>query len=435
MTMSPPDLTPEGVPEAAAVTLLRHLEWQSDSFSIVFLFADVGPALALAEWVQRRLSPQLPMLRQEVPDRFVQAPEAWLQEWLERIGDQGARSSAVWLAMQRHAADRHWNQARRLFLARLNERRFLLERDLRRPLVLVLPVSFKAEARKAAPDLWHVRAFSQDLTSARSAGGSGHAVHTDTPQIRRESLVSEVSMRASGAADEWARSLATGAADTAYLPLAWSAVADLLSLGRVAEASAIAHQSKELARERLQASLKLAQDPAAAQRLLSIALDNVGKVAQAQGDWTGAESAYRESLGIRRELVERLGGTPEALRDVSVSLNNVGKVAQAQGDWTGAESAYRESLGIRRELVERLGGTPEALRDVSISLDNVGKVAQAQGDWPGAESAYRESLGISRELVERLGGTPEALRDVSVSLNNVGQVAQAQGGGTGGESA
>ena len=396
MTMSPPDLTPEGVPEAAAVTLLRHLEWQSDSFSIVFLFADVGPALALAEWVQRRLSPQLPMLRQEVPDRFVQAPEAWLQEWLERIGDQGARSSAVWLAMQRHAADRHWNQARRLFLARLNERRFLLERDLRRPLVLVLPVSFKAEARKAAPDLWHVRAFSQDLTSARSAGGSGHAVHTDTPQIRRESLVSEVSMRASGAADEWARSLATGAADTAYLPLAWSAVADLLSLGRVAEASAIAHQSKELARERLQASLKLAQDPAAAQRLLSIALDNVGKVAQAQGDWTGAESAYRESLGIRRELVERLGGTPEALRDVSISLDNVGKVAQAQGDWPGAESAYRESLGISRELVERLGGTPEALDDLAISLVRLATVREP-ADAAGLSEAATIYASLARQ--------------------------------------
>ncbi|NRT55916.1 tetratricopeptide (TPR) repeat protein [Leptothrix sp. C29] len=114
--------------------------------------------------------------------------------------------------------------------------------------------------------------------------------------------------------------------------------------------------------------------------------------------------------------MERLGGTPEALRDVSVSLNRVGKVAQAQGDWSGAEVAYRESLEISRQLVERLGGTPEALRDVSISLDNVGQVAQAQGDWTGAESAYRESLGIRRELVERLGGTPEALDDLAISL-------------------
>ena len=51
---------------------------------------------------------------------------------------------------------------------------------------LPTPTQVEADARKAAPDLWHVRAFSQDLTSARSAGGSGHSVHTDTTQIRRE---------------------------------------------------------------------------------------------------------------------------------------------------------------------------------------------------------------------------------------------------------
>jgi tetratricopeptide (TPR) repeat protein len=126
----------------------------------------------------------------------------------------------------------------------------------------------------------------------------------------------------------------------------------------------------------------------------------------------------RESLALRRQLVERLGGTPESLRDLSVSLDNVGGVAQAQGDWTEAESVYRESLALRRQLVERLGGTPESLRDLSVSLDNLGRVAQAQGDWTQAESVYRESLALRRQLVERLGGTPESLRDLSVSLNN-----------------
>jgi tetratricopeptide (TPR) repeat protein len=75
----------------------------------------------------------------------------------------------------------------------------------------------------------------------------------------------------------------------------------------------------------------------------------------------------------------------------------------AQGDWAQAESAYRESLALSRQLVERLGGTPESLRDLSVALDKVGGVAQAQGDWAQAESAYRESLALSRQLVERLG--------------------------------
>ena len=118
-------------------------------------------------------------------------------------------------------------------------------------------------------------------------------------------------------------------------------------------------------------------------------------MARAQGNWAQAESAYRESLTLSRQLVERLGGTPEALRDLSVSLNNVGGVAWMQGDRTQAEIVYRESLGLRRELVERLGGTPEALSDLSVSLTNLSRL-------PDADPAHRaEALQLHELLVKR----------------------------------
>ena len=53
---------------------------------------------------------------------------------------------------------------------------------------------------------------------------------------------------------------------------------------------------------------------------------------------------------------------------MSISLNNVGRVALAQGDWAGAKQVCRESLAIRRELVERLGGTPGAQDDLAVAL-------------------------------------------------------------------
>jgi tetratricopeptide (TPR) repeat protein len=100
-------------------------------------------------------------------------------------------------------------------------------------------------------------------------------------------------------------------------------------------------------------------------------------------------------------LVEQLGGTPEALRDLSVSLNNVGKVAEAQGDWVQAEAAYRESLGLRRQLVERLGSTPEALDDLGISLLNLTRV-------PGQHevSLRQEALAIYQELASKFPNVP-----------------------------
>ena len=63
--------------ERVAVNLLRHLEWQAEGFSLIFLFADVGPALQLADWLDQRLILQdRPLHREEAGDPFVQEPEA-----------------------------------------------------------------------------------------------------------------------------------------------------------------------------------------------------------------------------------------------------------------------------------------------------------------------------------------------------------------------
>ena len=400
--------------ERVAVNLLRHLEWQADGFSLVFLFADVGPSLQLADWLDQRLVLQGRALqREEVRDHFVAAPEAAVDVLVARFAEMSAQPGASWFGLQRHPSDARWNRARSLFLARLNERRFLLERDLSRPLVLVLPADFRSEARNIAPDIWHVRALSEEL---RSVALSDRLV-LNASGLAAAGGVGVLEVGELPAYAEWQRMQASGKADSAFLPTAWRACEELLAHGRPADAEQVAAAALLLTRRRV------AQSPAlSALRELSISLDNVGQVARAQGDWSQAEAVYRESLGLSRQLVERLGGTPEALRDLSISLDYVGQVAQAQGDWSQAEAVYRESLDLRRQRVERLGGTPEALRDLSFSLDYVGQVAQAQGDWSHAEAVYRESLDLRRQLVERLSGTPEALEDLATALLNVAGV-------------
>ena len=129
-------------------------------------------------------------------------------------------------------------------------------------------------------------------------------------------------------------------------------------------------------------------------RDLSVSLNKVGDVAQAQEDWRRAGEAFEESLSIRRTLRERVGDTPQALRDLSVSLNKVGDVAQAQEDWRRAGEAFEESLSIRRTSRERVGDTPQALRDLSISLERVGDAARNLQDFPRAAAAYRECLEL-----------------------------------------
>ncbi|MFM2329878.1 MAG: hypothetical protein RLZZ494_1981, partial [Pseudomonadota bacterium] len=115
-----------------------------------------------------------------------------------------------------------------------------------------------------------------------------------------------------------------------------------------------------------------------------------------------AQRVYQESLEIRRQLLERLGATPEALRDVSVTLDNVGKVAQAQGQWEEAQRVYQESLEICRQLLERLGATPQTLDDLALVL-------LALADIPGLAQAPQwraEALNLTQQLVQRFPDVP-----------------------------
>ena len=143
-----------------------------------------------------------------------------------------------------------------------------------------------------------------------------------------------------------------------------------------------------------------------------------GFLLAAQRAWEACRRTGQFQLGRRvaesqldfsRQLIERVGETPESLRDLSVSLNNVGKTSQFLGEFESARKLYEESLKISRQLIERVGETPESLRDLSVSLDNVGKTSQFLGEFESARKLYEESLEISRQLIERVGETPESL--------------------------
>ncbi|WP_173804900.1 tetratricopeptide repeat protein, partial [Sphaerotilus uruguayifluvii] len=322
---------------------------------------------ALAEALKARLSEHLRRQGRPLIAIGSSHPERFAELSLKALFGvpQPADAGACWLEVHRGAGLASWDAERRELLLRLNERRSILEAERHVPLILLLPAGGAAEMAHLAPDLWHVRLQSVELAAAVLPDSADRSVDPviDAPlSLQAEPQIDAVLGYWS---DQWRLNFDGLSASElrADHPRLWDislwdggrALEVCLRYGRLDQAGMVAQELLSVSRLRLRAESDRPQHVRL--RDVSISLDNVGQVAQAQGDWTGAESAYRESLGIRRELVKRLGGTPEALRDVSISLDNVGQVAQAQGDWTGAESAYRESLGIRRELVERLGGT------------------------------------------------------------------------------
>lgn len=108
--------------------------------------------------------------------------------------------------------------------------------------------------------------------------------------------------------------------------------------------------------------------------LRSQVADAVLSIAMTLGAADVAEPAARELERLARGL-EESWGTPEARRDLSVALDNVGRVAEVRGEWGAAEGAYRESLEIRQELDDLLG-TPQAQQDVSTSVENLKRLGQ-----------------------------------------------------------
>lgn len=81
-------------------------------------------------------------------------------------------------------------------------------------------------------------------------------------------------------------------------------------------------------------------------------------------------------------------------------------------------------LANSRTRRERLGETPDVLRDEARSWLAVGETRRAQGDLSGAGLALAASLEWSQRRRERVGDTAEALREKFVGVSWVTYIAQ-----------
>ena len=143
--------------------------------------------------------------------------------------------------------------------------------------------------------------------------------------------------------------------------------------------------------------------PDAVPGLRAKALNWVGILAQRQGDYPAARTAYEESLSVRRRLNDLLG--------IAAALCGLGNVAALQGDLATARERYRESLALGREL-----GDDQV---VAASVGNLGWVADTGGDPTSARALYEEALAVRRRLGDVHG--------VAMALAALGDLASTRG--------
>jgi tetratricopeptide (TPR) repeat protein len=133
-------------------------------------------------------------------------------------------------------------------------------------------------------------------------------------------------------------------------------------------------------------------------------LNNLGAIAQAQGNLDQAVGHFQEALAVNRELHD-----PTALCE---TLNNLGLAYQSQGRLREADAAYLEALEHASLL------PPGPL--LALTLTHLGDVARVRKDYPTALNYYHQALGADAGakdrrprvlLQERLGRTFLDLKD------------------------
>jgi tetratricopeptide (TPR) repeat protein len=111
-------------------------------------------------------------------------------------------------------------------------------------------------------------------------------------------------------------------------------------------------------------------------RQQAVKLNDEGYQYYRESKWRLAQNKFAESLKVNRLIDHRPG--------IAANLNNLGAIAQEQGNLPEAEQFYREALAIQREIGDPAG--------VGEALNNLGTVYASLGRWAEAENLYAEAL-------------------------------------------
>ena len=120
------------------------------------------------------------------------------------------------------------------------------------------------------------------------------------------------------------------------------------------------------------------------QRGIGNVLDNLGELAQGQGDYQRARHLHEESLALHRVIGD--------VRGIAVNLNNLGSVLCELGEYAKAGALFRESLLLCQGLGEK-GVMAHALEGQAMMVGAQGDGERAARLW-GAAAAMRHDLGV-----------------------------------------
>lgn len=136
------------------------------------------------------------------------------------------------------------------------------------------------------------------------------------------------------------------------------------------------------------------------------AFRHLGTLAESQGDYATARTAYERSLDIYRDLGDQEERVAFVLYKLGATVALHQNKAAAQPIFALARSAYEEILTNQHQQSDE--------ERLALSYNSIGEIARIQNDYPAARSFYEKSLALRRKL----GDT----RGIAATLDNLGFV-------------
>ncbi|MCG8468491.1 MAG: serine/threonine-protein kinase [Gemmatimonadetes bacterium] len=190
-------------------------------------------------------------------------------------------------------------------------------------------------------------------------------------------------------------------------------------VGQVLTSMASAHLQlgqREIAVDYLAQAAEIFSRHDGSEQPLTYVLNNLGYASFANGDIAAADSAFRRSIVLRREVYG------DRHPEVGLGLHALGsQVLFAQGRYAEAETSLLEAIDIFRETY------PEGHVYTSVSLTSLGKVRLATDRLAESEASLWQALGIYERLLPPGHGlTAHARVLLGETLRRQGRLSEAE---------
>jgi serine/threonine protein kinase/tetratricopeptide (TPR) repeat protein len=107
--------------------------------------------------------------------------------------------------------------------------------------------------------------------------------------------------------------------------------------------------------------------------------------------------ALLESL--RRDEPESTRGSLPLNQELAAAHTNMGKWLQLEGDLTGADTAYRQALGLLQDLRSRAPAAPLTQESLATCQAMLGELQRSSGRTPDSESLFKQAISHLERLV------------------------------------